>query len=114
MPSLIQGYGLVLVPVAIALGLNLFLFSHKGQSVEFPIFIIAISITIWYGSLGPGIFPLILATLTFNYFFTEPYYSFYITPAEVPYYATFIIFAVLVTWFATLRRRVERSLLQSR
>jgi PAS domain S-box-containing protein len=112
--SPIQGYGLALASVAIALGLNLFLFSHTVQSVEFPIFVIAISITVWYGGPGPGIFALVLAALAFNYYFTEPYYSFYITRSELPYYATFIIFALLVTWFATLRRRVERRLVQSR
>src|SRR5215813_11530420 len=113
-PSPIQGYGLALVSVAIALGLNLFLFSHKVRLVEFPVFIIAISIAVWYGGPGPGVFALVLSSLAFNYYFTEPYYSFFITPAELPYYATFIIFALLITWFATLRRRVEQRLLQSR
>lgn len=109
----LQGYALAIVSFAVALGLNLFLFSHDIRAVQFPIFIIGISIAVWYGGLGPGIFALILATLAFNYYFTEPYFSFYITRAELPYYATFVIFALLVTWFATIRRRVERRLLQS-
>src|SRR5215469_7874249 len=96
-PSSVQRYCLAIVSVAIALGLNLFLFNRKVQSVEFPVFIIAISISVWYGGLGPGICALILSTLAFNYYFTAPYYTFYVNRTELPYYATFVVFALLVT-----------------
>jgi C4-dicarboxylate-specific signal transduction histidine kinase len=32
---------------------------------------------------------------------------------DIPYLVIFILFASLVTWFSTLRRRVEQQLLQS-
>ena len=50
----------------------------------------------------------------FNYYFTQPYYTFYVTASDVPYYIVFLLFASLVAWFSTVRRRVEQDLLQSR
>ena len=35
-------------------------------------------------------------------------------PSELPYFIIFSSFASLVTWFATIRRRVEQDLLQTR
>jgi len=107
-------YSLAVVSVAIALGINLFLFSRKIEGVEFPIFLIAIALTVWYAGTKPAILALILSTLAFDYYFTQPYYSFYITWADVPYYVMFILFALLITWFSGIRRRAERELLRSR
>jgi len=50
----------------------------------------------------------------FNFFFVEPFYSFDIAPSETPYFVLFALFAALVTWFSTVRRRVERELRQAR
>ena len=107
-------YGFAVVSAAVALGINLFLFNHRIEGVEFPIFLIAIALTVWYAGTKPAILALILSTLAFNYYFTQPYYSFYITRADVPYYVVFIVFALLITWFSALRRRAERELLLSR
>src|SRR6516162_8905672 len=107
-------YSLAVVSVAIALGINLFLFSRKIEGVEFPIFLIAIALTVWYAGTKPAILALILSTLAFDYYFSQPYYSFYITWADVPYYVVFILFALLITWFSGIRRRAERELLRSR
>jgi PAS domain S-box-containing protein len=55
---------------------------------------------------------LLLSCITFAYFFVEPRYSFDIS-GDVPYFVIFASFAVLVTWFSTLRRRAERELKQA-
>ena len=34
--------------------------------------------------------------------------------ADIPYYLIFILFALLLTWFSAVRRRVEQQLLESR
>jgi K+-sensing histidine kinase KdpD len=107
-------YGLAILSVGLALAVTLFLQHFRIEQVEFPIFLIAIAITVWYAGTGPAIFALVLASLAFNYYFTEPYYSFYVTRADIPYYAVFILFALLITWFAALRKRVERELIESR
>jgi PAS domain S-box-containing protein len=112
--SAIRGYGLAMLSVAIALMAGLLLASLDFHDVEFPLFLFAIAITVWREGTGPGVLALVLSSLVFNYFFTPPVYSFYITPAELPYYALFILFALLITWFSAVRRRVERDLRQSR
>lgn len=113
-PPVFQRYGLAVLSVGVALGLGLFFASYRIQNVGFPILLIAIGITAWYAGNGPAVVALILAALAFNYYFTEPRYSFYITKSDVPYYIVFILFALLITWFSSVRRRVEQELLGSR
>src|SRR5262245_18311660 len=75
-PSAIQRYGLAVLSVAIALGIGLFLFNFNIQGVAFPLFLIAIAVTVWYAGVKPAIVALVLSTLAFNYYFTLPYYAF--------------------------------------
>jgi PAS domain S-box-containing protein len=110
----VQRYGLGVSSVAVTLAIGLFLFHHGVRGIEFPVLLIAIALTVWYAGVGPAIVALMLATLAFNYYFTEPYHSLYVTWADIPYYVIFILFALLITWFAAVRRRVERNLLESR
>jgi PAS domain S-box-containing protein len=113
-PLVVQRYGLAVLSVAIALSGALFLDHLQFKSVEFPMFLLAITVTASFGGPGAAVLALVLSALAFNYYFTEPRYSFYVTLEDVPYYLVFILFALLVTWFSTLRRRVERNLRQSR
>jgi PAS domain S-box-containing protein len=107
-------YALAATCFTVALGLAL-LEQHYGfRNLEVPLFLFAIAITVWYAGTGPATLVVVLSSLAFDYFFTEPRYSFYVSGAEVPYYAVFIVFAVLLTWFSAVRRRVEQELLQSR
>jgi signal transduction histidine kinase len=108
------GYGLAIISVAVALGIALLMERYDFRGVEFPLLLFAVALTVWYADLGPGILSVVLSSLVFNYFFTEPLHSFYVTRAELPYYLVFLLFASLVAFFAAVRRRVERDLLQSR
>jgi PAS domain S-box-containing protein len=110
----IPRYGLAVVSVAIALGIGLLLQRYSFRGVEFPLLLFSIALTVWFAGGGPGVLAVVLSSLAFNYFFTEPLYSLYIRSSELPYYFAFILFATLLTWFSTVRRRVERELLQSR
>jgi len=107
-------YGLALASFAIALGLALVAERYGFRDVEVPLFLFAIAVSVWYGGVGPAILAVVLSSLAFDYFFTEPRYSFYVRSSELPYYAVFILFALLLTWFSAVRRRVEQQLLQSR
>jgi len=113
-PPAVQRYGLAVLSVAVALGVALVLESFHFEGVEFPVFLIAVGVIVWYAGTGPAILALVLASLAFNYYFTEPRYSFYITRTDIPYYTVFILFAILITWFSSRRRRVERDLLRAR
>src|SRR5208337_5117042 len=50
----------------------------------------------------------------FAYFFVPPIYSLRVAPSELPYFIIFASFTSLVTWFATIRRRVDEDLRQTR
>ena len=107
-------YGLAVLCVSLALAGALFLERFHFRNVADPLFLFAIAITVWYAGIGPAILAVVLSSLAFDYFFTEPRYSFYVRSSELPYYAVFILFALLLTWFSAVRRRVEQQLLQSR
>jgi len=107
-------YGLAVVSVSLALGLALPLERYEFRGVEFPLFLFAIALTVWYAGSGPGILAVVLSSLCFNYYFTEPLHSFYVSRSELPYYIVFILFGALLTWFSAVRRSVEQELLQSR
>ncbi len=110
----VQRYGLAGLSVGIALGTALLLERYHFRGVEFPLFLFAIALTVWYAGVGPAILAVLLSSLVFDYFFTEPLYSFYVRRSDLPYYIIFVLFASLLAWFSAVRRRVERALLQSR
>jgi light-regulated signal transduction histidine kinase (bacteriophytochrome) len=82
--------------------------------VEAPLLLFAVAMSAWYGGLGAAVLAWALSCIGFDYFFVEPLYTIAIAPSELPYFAVFALFAGLVTWFSTVRRRVERELRQAR
>ena len=112
--SATKRYGLAVVSVALALALALSLERYGFRDVEVPLFLFAIAVTVWYAGLWPGVLAVVLSSLAFNYYFTEPLHSFYVSRSELPYYVVFILFGALLAWFSAVRRSAERQLLQSR
>ena len=112
--SPIGRYRLAVVSVAIALGTALLLERSGFRGVELPLFLFAIALTVWYGGVGPAILAVVSCGLAFDFFFTDPRFSLYVTSSEVPYYLCFLSFALLLAWFSAVRRRVEQQLRQSR
>ena len=109
-------YLLAIIAVATALAVRLLLqgLGVVGASeMRMALFLYAIAVSAWYLGGGPGLFAAILSTLTYNYFLKDSY-SFRIAPDQVPFYVAFVLFAVVITRFTAVRRRVERELLQSR
>ena len=107
-------YGLAALGVAVAMGLALLLELFQFRDVEVPLLIFAVAVAAWYGGLGSAVLAWLLSCIGFDYFFVPPIYSFAIAPRELPYFIVFALFAALVTWFSTIRRRVERELRQAR
>jgi PAS domain S-box-containing protein len=116
----LQRYGLAVASVGVALGASLLL-QYFGLQVgsglrvaAVPLLLFAVAITAWYGGLGPALLAVVLSSLCFDYFFVPPLYDLRITWSELPYIIVFVSFAALVTWFSTVRRRVEQDLFQTR
>jgi PAS domain S-box-containing protein len=107
-------YGLAVLSVGVALGSAILLKGFHLVGVEVTLFLFAAALTSWYGGVGPSVLAFVLSCLSFDYFFVEPLHSLAITRSDLPYFISFAAFTFLVTWFASVRRRVERELLQSR
>ena len=107
-------YGLAIVALAVALGLALLAQLQGIHNLEFPLFLIAIAVTVWYAGTAPGVLAVVLSSTIFNYFFTEPLYSFYIAPADRVDFIASVLFAVMIGWFSSRRRRIEEELRQAR
>jgi len=112
--STIRGYALAVLSVAAAIGLALLMRRLHFEGVEIPFFLFAAALTSWYGGGRAAALAFVLSCLSFDYFFVPPVYSFRMTSTDIPYFAAFASISLLVSWFASVRRRVERELLQSR
>jgi PAS domain S-box-containing protein len=112
--SPILRYGFSVGCVAIALALALTVQFYGFRDVGLPLFVIAIALVTWHAGVGPSVVAVVLSTLCFDYFFTEPLYSFYVSSRDLPYFFTFVIWAVIVSGFATVRRRIETDLRETR
>jgi signal transduction histidine kinase len=110
----LQRYSLAVLSVAVALGAAL-LVDHIGfRDATVPLFICASAISSWCGGQGPAVLAVVLCSLAFDYFFVPPLYTLYIAAAELPYFVIFASFALIVSWFARIRRRVEKDLRNTR
>jgi K+-sensing histidine kinase KdpD len=102
-------YGFAATSCATALGLALLAQRHDFLNMEAPLFLVAIALTVWYMGIGPAILAVVLSSLAFDFFFTEPLHSFYVKSSELPHYAVFMLFAVLLSWFSRSGNASSRS-----
>jgi len=107
-------YGLSVVSVAIALGLALTSQYYQFRDVGVPVFALSIALTTWYAGTGPSVLAILLSTACFDYFFTEPLYSFSVSSSDLPYFFVFVAWGIIVGSFSAVRRRIEDSLRQAR
>jgi PAS domain S-box-containing protein len=112
--STIQSYGLAVLSVFVALGGALLLEDFHFRDVEVPLFLFAVALAAWYGGTGAAVLALLLSCVSFDYFFVEPLQTLDISRSDLPYFIVFASFALLVTWFSAVRRRVEGELRQAR
>src|SRR5258708_2501989 len=90
--SLAQRSGLAVVSEGAALGVALFLERLQVRNVEVPLFLFAVALSAWFGRVGGAITALVLSTMAFDYFFTEPLHTLIISTSELPYFVVFASF----------------------
>jgi light-regulated signal transduction histidine kinase (bacteriophytochrome) len=112
--SAVLRYGFAVVAVAIALGLSLISGVYGFKDVEVPAFTMAIAVVTWYAGGRPSVLAVVLSAISYNFFFTEPLYTLYVSASEIPSYLIFVLWAVTIAAFAAVRRRAERDLLHAR
>jgi len=112
--SPLRRYGFAVTSFAAALALALLMQRFAFRDVELPIFLFAVAVIAWFAGSGPAIAALVLSIAFFDFFFTEPRYTFYVVANDIPYFIVFICFTLLTAWFSSVRRRVETDLRQAR
>src|SRR3984957_445726 len=87
--SPILRYGFSVVSVTIAFAVAFALQHYRFRDVEVPVFTVAIAFTTWYAGAGPSVLAVLLCSVCFDYFFTEPLYSLDISKRDLPYFFIF-------------------------
>jgi signal transduction histidine kinase len=112
--SPILRYGFSVVSVMVAFAVAFALQHFRFRDVEVPVFTVAIAFTTWYAGAGPSVLAVLLCSVCFDYFFTEPLYSLEISNRDLPYFFIFLAWAGIVASFSAVRRRIEDSLRKTR
>jgi diguanylate cyclase (GGDEF)-like protein/PAS domain S-box-containing protein len=102
-------YGLTLILVAAALGLSLLLNPFVPQIFVY-FFLASVVASAWIGDAGSGLFAVVIASLTLDYFFLPPLHTLGISWAAVPYFVPFFLSALATAWMNSSRKRVEAAL----
>src|SRR5271165_5610266 len=110
----LQHYALAILSVGVALGASLVLEHFHFRVPSALLLLFAVAISSWYGGRGPAALAVLLSVITFYWYFVQPVRTFYIYWSQIPYFIIFTAFAALVSWFGTVRRRVEADLRQNR
>ncbi|MGC4050928.1 MAG: PAS domain S-box protein [Paludibaculum sp.] len=112
--SPLQRFGLALISVTLALGASLLMEKLQLRDAAVPFFLFALAITAWFGGPAAAALALLLSCAAFDYYFVEPLHTLVVSRSDLPYFLVFSSFALLVTWFSSVRRRVEAELRQAR
>jgi len=109
--SRLRRYGVAVLAVAIAVVLKLLLAPLIQEESPFLLFFLPIVVSAWYGGWGPGLLATALATLSSDFFFIAPAYSFTITSLSRGLrLVLFVIEGLSVSWLsAVLRAAKQRS-----
>lgn len=100
-------YSIAIVTTAISLFLTQRLL-WQIQPALYPFFIAAVTISSWYGGLGPGLLATILSTLLSEYFFFPDLYTSGMTLTNLGRIVYFISVAVLICALNALLRSAQR------
>jgi signal transduction histidine kinase len=106
----IAGYLMALVLSALALGVT-FRYNKELDAAVFNVFFAAVSISAWYGGLGPGLFASVLSAAALDYFVFEPRGTFQPgDPAEYMRLGFFLFVAIMASSLSdSLRRARHRA-----
>src|SRR6267143_5167097 len=104
-------YGLSILSFALATGVTLL---FRDYTFRTPLFFVAILVSTWFGGRGPGLFAVLLSTLSINFFILEPRFSFLFGFRDVLHLAVFLFCALVISSLSIARGRAEHALGRAR
>src|SRR5438270_7435294 len=107
----IPGYLLSVLSVSVATCMTLLLGDYTFRT---PFFFVAILVSTWFGGRGPGLFAVLLSTLSINFFILEPRFSFLFGFRDLLHLAVFLFCALVISSWSSARRRAEDALEHAR
>jgi len=103
-------YGLSVLSVAICTAVTM---PVQGFGVRTSLYFPAVLLSTWFGGTGPGLFAVLLSTLSINFFFSEPRLQFLLGAQDIPHTVAFLFAALLISSWSTARKRAENRLRDS-
>lgn len=85
--------------------------------VSYPflfLFLGAVMGSAWFGGRIAGFLSVVLSTVTIDWFFVPPYYSFYVNQVAQTYTIAFIVCAFVMSWVSATRKRSETEIRDAR
>jgi signal transduction histidine kinase len=111
--STAAGYLIAVLSVTTAL-ITTRLLKESFQSTPNALFFCAIIFSSWRGGFGPGVLASLLSILSVKFYFTPPFHTLAITPAEAPRFTVFFFAGAFISWLSDRQRRTEAALRQTR
>ena len=74
----------------------------------------AVMVSAWIGGMGAGLFAVLLSTLSVDYFFVPPFYSWQISTTAETYFVAFVLCALVASWISSAKKRSEQALQEAR
>ncbi len=91
--SPMSGYFVAIAATIVVLSVRLLLSSLLGDTAYFFPFVIAVTLSAWYGGLKPGLLSTFLGAFSAIYFFVPPFYTLQIADARIGTSLVFFIIA---------------------
>lgn len=83
------------------------------NTTPFIFFFATVSLSAWFGGLGPGVFCAALSVMLADYYLIEPRYAFLTNSSDVIHFITFSLVAFLISWTENHRLESEQLLHQA-
>lgn len=74
----------------------------------------AVMVSAWIGGMGAGLFAVLLSTLSVDYFFVPPFYSWQVSTTAETYFVAFVLCALVASWISSAKKRSEEALQDAR
>ena len=106
-------YGIAMVCVAAALASSLLLQRLFPYPFLF-LFFAAVMASAWFGGTAPGLFAVLLSTVSVDYYFVPPFHSFAVNATDTAYFVSFVVCALAASWVSSSKRNSEEALREAR
>jgi len=111
--TILLNYGIAILLTIIALFVTAFLNQVTLGRYMF-VFLAAVSLSAFWGGLGPGLLASILSVLLANYFLIEPVGGLSPRPDDPFMLAIFFLFAAFMSWLQDIKTRAQRALREAK